>query len=108
MNSTTNKVLSRLIICCIEKVRRSSQIHAATVTDLCGDRHNKTQWSSHIIVWYAEIVKKEKAYAQYPLPKFYNFSSVGARKRILYYSNFLKANQKVKDMIAEIQEFYNK
>ena len=55
----------------------------------------------------AEIVKEEKAYAQYPLPKFYNFPSVEARERILY-ANFLKINQEVKDMIAEIQEFYKK
>ena len=55
----------------------------------------------------AEIAKEEKAYAQYPLPKFYNFPSVEARERILY-ANFLKVNQEVKDMIAEIQEFYKK
>ena len=30
-----------------------------------------------------------------------------ARERILY-ANFLKVNQEVKDMIAEIQEFYKK
>jgi len=54
-----------------------------------------------------EIAKEEKAYAQYPLPKFYNFPSVEARERILY-ANFLKVNQEVKDMIAEIQEFYKK
>ena len=51
-----------------------------------------------------EIAKEEKAYAQYPLPKFYDFPSVEARERILY-ANFLKINQEVKDMIAEIQEF---
>ena len=55
----------------------------------------------------AEIAKEEKAYTQYPLPKFYNFPSVEARERILY-ANFLKINQEVKDMIAEIQEFYKK
>lgn len=55
----------------------------------------------------AEIAKEEKAYAQYPLPKFCNFPSVEARERILY-ANFLKVNQEVKDMIAEIQEFYKK
>jgi hypothetical protein len=33
--------------------------------------------------------------------------SVEARERILY-ANFLKVNQEVKDMIAEIQEFYKK
>ena len=55
----------------------------------------------------AEIAKEEKAYTQYPLPKFYNFPSVEARERILY-ANFLKVNQEVKDMIAEIQEFYKK
>ena len=55
----------------------------------------------------AEIAKEEKDYAQYPLPKFYNFPSVEARERILY-ANFLKVNQEVKDMIAEIQEFYKK
>ncbi len=55
----------------------------------------------------AEFAKDEKTYAQYPLPKFYNFPSVEARERILY-ANFLKVNQEVKDMIAEIQEFYKK
>ena len=55
----------------------------------------------------AEITKEEKAYAQYPLPKFYNFPSVEARERILY-ANFLKVDQEVKDMIAEIQEFCKK
>ena len=55
----------------------------------------------------AEIAKEEKDYAKYPLPKFYNFPSVEARERILY-ANFLKVNQEVKDMIAEIQEFYKK
>ena len=35
------------------------------------------------------------------------FPSVEARERILY-ANFLKVNQEVKDMIAEIQEFYKK
>ena len=55
----------------------------------------------------AEISKEEKAYAQYPLPKFYNFPSAEARERILY-ANFLKVNQEVKDMIAEIQEFYKR
>ena len=54
-----------------------------------------------------EIAKEEKDYAQYPLPKFYDFPSVEARERILY-ANFLKVNQEVKDMIAEIQEFYKK
>ncbi|WP_262281107.1 hypothetical protein [Hallella absiana] len=55
----------------------------------------------------AEIAMEEKDYAQYPLPKFYNFPSVEARERILY-ANFLKVNHEVKDMIAEIQEFYKK
>ena len=55
----------------------------------------------------AEIAKEEKDYAKYPLPKFYNFPSVEARERIPY-ANFLKVNQEVKDMIAEIQEFYKK
>lgn len=54
-----------------------------------------------------EIAREEADYAQYPLPKFYDFPSVEARKRILY-ANFLKVNQEVKDMIAEIQEFYKK
>ena len=62
---------------------------------------------SHLVVWQAEDCEEEKAYAQYPLPKFYNFPSVDARERILY-ANFLKVNQEVKDMIAEIQEFYKK
>lgn len=54
-----------------------------------------------------EIGKEEKDYANYPLPKFYHFSSVEARERILY-ANFLKVNKEVKDMIAEIQEFCKK
>ena len=57
--------------------------------------------------WLEDKAKEEKAYAQYPLPKFYNFLSVEARERILY-ANFLKINQEVKDMITEIQEFYKK
>ena len=54
-----------------------------------------------------EIGKEESDYANYPLPKFYNFPSVEARERILY-ANFLKVNKEVKDMIAEIQEFNKK
>ena len=54
-----------------------------------------------------EIGKEETDYANYPLPKFYNFPSVEARERILY-ANFLKVNKEVKDMIAEIQEFNKK
>ena len=54
-----------------------------------------------------EIGKEEADYANYPLPKFYNFPSVEARERILY-ANFLKVNKEVKDMIAEIQEFNKK
>ena len=54
-----------------------------------------------------EIGKEEADYANYPLPKFYNFPSVEARERILY-ANFLKINQEVKEMIAEIQEFNKK
>lgn len=52
--------------------------------------------------------KKEEAdYANYPIPKFYNFPFVVTRERILY-ANFLKVNKEVKDMIAEIQEFNKK
>lgn len=54
-----------------------------------------------------EISKAEKDYANYPLPKYYNFSSAEARERIPY-ANFLKVNKEVKDMIAEIQEFNKK
>lgn len=54
-----------------------------------------------------EISKEEKDHANYPLPKYYNFSSIEARERILY-ANFLKVNKEVKDMIAEIQEFNKK
>ena len=54
-----------------------------------------------------EIKKEEADYANYPIPKFYNFPSVEARERILY-ANFLKVNKEVKDMIAEIQEFNKK
>ena len=54
-----------------------------------------------------EIGKEEADYANYPLPKFYNFPSVEAREHILY-ANFLKVNKEVKDMIAEIQEFNKK
>ena len=74
-------------------------MNVATVIDECGDRHT--------LSFGKPIAKVEKAYAQYPLPKFYNFSSVEARERILY-ANFQKVNQEVKDMIAEIQEFYKK
>lgn len=75
-------------------------MNVATVIDGCGDRHT-------LSFGKPKIAKEEKAYAQYPLPKFYNFPSVDARERILY-ANFLKVNQEVKDMIAEIQEFYKK
>ena len=54
-----------------------------------------------------EIAKEEADYANYPLPKFYNFPSAEARERALY-ANFLKVNQEVKDMIKEIQEFNKK
>ena len=54
-----------------------------------------------------EIKKEEADYANYPIPKFYNFPSVEARERILY-ANFLKVNKEVKDMITEIQEFNKK
>lgn len=54
-----------------------------------------------------EISNEEKDYTKYPLPKFYKFSSVEAKERILY-ANFLKINKEVKDMIAEIQEFNKK
>ncbi|MDD6516571.1 MAG: hypothetical protein PUF63_01475 [Prevotella sp.] len=75
-------------------------MNVATVIDGCGDRHT-------LSFGKPKIAKEEKAYAQYPLPKFYNFPSVEARERI-HYANFLKFNQKVKVMIAEIQEFYKK
>ena len=39
-----------------------------------------------------EISNEEKDYANYPLPKYYNFSSVEARERSLY-ANFLKVKQ---------------
>ena len=52
----------------------------------------------------AEIKKEEEDYKNYPIPKFYKFDSPEARERILY-SNFLKVNKEVKDMIAEIQLF---
>ena len=55
----------------------------------------------------AEIKKEEEDYKNYPIPKFYEFDSPEARERILY-SNFLKVNKEVKDMIAEIQEFNKK
>ena len=54
-----------------------------------------------------EIKKEEADYANYPIPKLYNFPSVVTRERILY-ANFLKVNKEVKDMIAEIQEFNKK
>ena len=54
-----------------------------------------------------EIANEEKDYANYPIPKFYQFESPEMRERILY-SNFLQVNQDVKDMIKEIQEFNKK
>ena len=75
-------------------------MNVATVIDECGDRHT-------LSFGKPKIAEEEKAYGQYPLPKFYNFPSVEARERI-HYANFLKFNQKVKVMIAEIQEFYKK
>jgi len=49
----------------------------------------------------------EKDYVNYPLPKYYNFSSVEARERILY-ANFLKVYKEGKDIISEIQELNKK
>lgn len=50
----------------------------------------------------AEIAKEESEYV--PLPKFYSFPSREARERVLY-SNFLRVNQDIKDMIKEIQQY---
>ena len=47
-------------------------MNVATVIDECGDRHT-------LSFGKPKIAKEEKAYAQYPLPKFYNFPSVDAR-----------------------------
>lgn len=49
-----------------------------------------------------EISKEEQQYV--PLPKFYTFKSREARERHLY-NNFVRVNQDVKEMIAEIQKF---
>ena len=54
--------------------------------------------------YMVKISQEEKDYANYPLPKYYNFSSVEARERILY-ANFLKVYKEGKDIISEIQEF---
>ena len=48
------------------------------------------------------ISKEEQQYV--PLPKFYTFKSRDARERHLY-NNFVRVNQDVKEMIAEIQKF---
>lgn len=50
----------------------------------------------------AEIAKEESEYV--PLPKFYSVPSREARERVLY-SNFLRVNQDIKDMIKEIQQY---
>ena len=50
----------------------------------------------------AEIAKEESEYV--PLPKFYSFPPREARERVLY-SNFLRVNQDIKDMIKEIQQY---
>lgn len=52
-----------------------------------------------------EIAKEEAGYV--PMPKFYSFPSREARERVLY-SNFLRVNQDIKDMIKEIQQYRTK
>lgn len=54
-----------------------------------------------------EIAAEEAGYKNYPPPVFYHFDSPEERERTLY-ANFLKINQEVKSMIAEIQEFAKK
>lgn len=54
-----------------------------------------------------EIAAEEADYKNYPPPVFYHFDSPEERERTLY-ANFLKINQEVKSMIAEIQEFAKK
>lgn len=54
-----------------------------------------------------EIAAEEADYKNYPPPVFYHFDSPEERECTLY-ANFLKINQEVKSMIAEIQEFAKK
>ena len=49
----------------------------------------------------AAIKKEEADYENYPIPQFYNFSSIDERERILY-KNFVQVGEDVKSMILEI------
>ncbi len=49
-----------------------------------------------------DAIKAEEAdYKNYPLPRFYTFSSVEERERILY-KNFINVREDVKEMITEV------
>lgn len=55
-----------------------------------------------------DAIKAEEAdYANYPIPKFYNFGSNDAKERILL-KNFNRIDQEVKDMITKIQTEFKK
>ena len=49
------------------------------------------------------IQEEEADYANYPIPKFYQFKSRDARERILY-ANFNQVERDVKNMVAAIFE----
>lgn len=55
-----------------------------------------------------ESINEEEAdYANYPIPKYYEFESTDARERVLY-ANFNHINQEVKEMIGKIQKEFVK
>lgn len=54
-----------------------------------------------------EIKKEEASYANYPLPKFYNFGTSDAKERTLY-KNFNRIDKEVNEMITRIQKEFPK
>ena len=51
-----------------------------------------------------EIAKEEKDYANYKIPKFYDFKSRDAKERKLY-ELFCQVNLDIKNMVDEINKF---
>jgi uncharacterized UBP type Zn finger protein len=51
-----------------------------------------------------EISKEEKDYANYKIPKFYDFKSRDAKERKLY-ELFCQVNLDIKNMVDEINKF---
>lgn len=55
----------------------------------------------------AEIKAEEADYANYPLPIAYDFKSVDARERVLYF-NYNRVKKDVDDLIIEVQQEFKK